>query len=127
MALAWVRLDTQFHTNHKVMELVADGNFRAAFVYVASLAQCGQHETDGFIIKSWLPFVHANQKIAEQLVEVGLWAPTEGGWQIPDWCEYQPTSEQSAKRTEKAKHAAKVRWQKQRAKDSRASLKAVKP
>ena len=123
MALQWVRLDTQFPSNPKILDLVADRRHQAVVAYISSLAQCGLHETDGFITKSWLPFIHANAKVAAQLVEARLWVPVPGGWQIPDWAEYQPTSETSRQRTEKARKAAAVRWAKRDAQATQ--LKAV--
>lgn len=125
MALPWVRLDTQIPTNHKIIDLASDGNYRACFAYVSSLAIVGQHETDGFIKASWLPFIHATKGVADALVAVGLWREIPGGWEIPDWAEYQPTSEQSRQRRERAQKAAKARWEKKTGPAKPASLKVV--
>jgi hypothetical protein len=38
MGLPWVRLDTQFPSNPKVLELAATKQHKAAFVYLCSLA-----------------------------------------------------------------------------------------
>lgn len=114
MALHWVRLDTEFPTNFKVMELVSEQHFRALFVYVSSLAHSGKNETDGFIAETWLPMIHGTPKIARELVDVGLWMPVPGGWEIPDWADYQPTSEESRARSAKARKAAEARWAKRK-------------
>ena len=57
MGLPWVRLDTTFHHNPKVLDLAARGKYRAAFAYVCSLAYAGQHGTDGYTTRS-VPGVH---------------------------------------------------------------------
>ncbi len=73
MGLPWVRLDTQFPSNPKVLELTSSNRWRAAFVYLTGLAYCGQHGTDGYLPEASLPFIHATKRDADELVKVGLW------------------------------------------------------
>ncbi|WP_185292755.1 hypothetical protein [Mycolicibacterium litorale] len=40
---------------------------------------------------------------AQELVDVGLWHPVEGGWEFHDWDEYQETSEIVKKRRDDAR------------------------
>ena len=112
MGLPWVRLDTGFARNHKVIELSHRKRWQAICVYVSGLGYSGEHGLSGFVPESCLPFIHGTRAIAAQLVEVGLWAPSRGGWDINDWDEYQPTNEESERRKKKAKDAAEVRWAK---------------
>lgn len=113
--LNWVRLDANLHSNHKVLTLLSDRNGdHALCVYVFSLGYSGAHGTAGFIPNSALGLFHGKVRDAAQLVDVGLWEELPGGWEIHDWIEYQPTDEESRKRSEKAKHAAEVRWAKKR-------------
>jgi len=102
MGLPWVRLDTQFPTNPKVLELVARKQQPAAFAYVCSLAYAGQHGTDGYIPEYALPFIHATKAVAKHLVAVGLWVPAPGGWLINGWDEFQVSDEAARKRRERA-------------------------
>lgn len=124
--LAWVRLDTGFPRNHKVLALMdqKDGP-RAAFVYVCSLAFCGEQGTDGFIPAPGLTWIHGRKKDAEALVEVGLWTACPGGWMIHDWREYQPSHEESERRTARAKAAAEARWSRNR--DARSNARSNAP
>lgn len=114
MGLPWVRLDTQFASNPKVLELAARKKWRASFVYVASLAYSGQHGTDGFIPTNALLFIHATRADAKELVDVGLWIITPGGWEINGWAEFQQSTEETRERRSKAEQASKkancVRW-----------------
>jgi hypothetical protein len=110
MGLPWVRLDTQFPANPKILYLIEDKKFRAAFVWTASLAYSGAHGTDGFIPAAALPFLHATKGDAAALVEVGLWVEVPGGWEINSWDEYQPSNAESQERKQKAKDAAMARW-----------------
>lgn len=110
MPLPWVRLDSQFPHNHKILTLAQERRFQAIAVFVCGLAHSGAQGTNGFIPQSALPFIHGTKQVADQLVEVALWRPTVGGWDIPDWAEYQPSNEASAARTARAKAAAEARW-----------------
>ena len=121
MPLPWVRLDTQIGTNPKILELVDAKRHKAAFAYVCSLAYAGAHGTDGFIPVTALVFIHATRQDANHLVEVGLWIPAKGGWDINGWDEFQISDDESRRRRERAQKGAAVRWDNAR----KAGLKSV--
>lgn len=102
MGLPWVRLDTQFARNPKMIKLVKAKKWQAAFAYVSSLAYCGAHGTDGLIEEDCLSEVWATKKEAHELVDVGLWRPAPGGWDINGWDEFQVSDEASRMRRERA-------------------------
>jgi len=108
--IRWVRLDTALPRNHKIIQLTEDGHHRAAFVYVCSLALAGEQGTDGWIPNALLNHIHGRPTDAQHLVNAGLWIPRPGGWDIKDWHEYQPTSQETADRSARAKAAAHARW-----------------
>lgn len=111
--LPWVRLATDVPENPKILRLLGmPRGSHAAFVYLCSLSYSGKHGTYGAIPKAALPFIHATAKEAKQLVTVGLWKPAEYGWDIHDWDAYQPTAEYVQKRKDKAREAARARWDK---------------
>jgi len=102
VGLPWIRLDTQFPNNPKVVELVANKHFQAAFAYVCSLTYAGAHGTDGYIPQHCLFLVHARKHDADLLVKAGLWRPAAGGWDINGWDEFQVSDEAARKRRERA-------------------------
>lgn len=110
MALPWVRLDTAFPTNPKVLALAEDKKWQSICVYVSGLSYAGAQGTDGFLPQSCLPFLHGTKRNGTDLVEAGLWLPHKGGWDINGWIEFQPTSEEHEKRRVRARAAAEVRW-----------------
>lgn len=110
MSLPWVRLDTQFPTNPKVLLLVESKQWRAITVYVCGLGYAGAHGTNGYIPRGALMFLHGTKRDAEQLVEVGLWIPNPTGYDINDWDEYQATGQEMAQRRTRAQAAALARW-----------------
>jgi hypothetical protein len=110
VALPWIRLDTQFATNPKVLLLVEQKAHRALFVYVCGLGYAGAHGTDGYIPRGALPFLHGSKRDADQLVSVGLWRKNPVGYEINDWQTYQGIDPEATARSQKAKAAAMIRW-----------------
>lgn len=111
--LPWVRLATDMPENPKILELLdRPRGSHTAFVYLCSLSFCGKKGTYGSIPKASLPFIHATVKDAKALVEVGLWEATKTGWEVHDWDVYQPTKEYVDRRKNKAREAARARWDK---------------
>lgn len=107
MALPWVRLDTGLPDHPKILTLIEAKKSRAALAFVFGLAYSGRHETDGFIPRAALPFLHATTSDANALVQARLWHHVEGGYQVNDWEVYQPTSETSKARLESLRQAAR--------------------
>lgn len=118
MGMSWVRLDTGFPMNPKILALAEDKQWRPIVTYIAALAYAGQQGTDGFIPAGALAFIHATKREAQVLVEAALWQPCPGGWDIPGWAEFQPSSEDSQKRKQRAQDAAAARWHKQKGGES---------
>lgn len=116
MSLPWVRLDTGFPMNPKVLALVEDKKWRPIVAYISGLAYAGQQGTDGFIPVGALTFIHATTKDAEALVEAGLWRMCPGGWDVNGWAEFQPSNQESQDRKKRAQEAAAARWRKSNAK-----------
>lgn len=119
MGLPWVRLDTQFANNPKVVELVAKKQFQAAFSYVCGLAYSGAHGTDGYIPEHCLFLVHATKREAAALVNAGLWNTAPGGWDINGWDEFQVSDDAAKKRRERAQKGGIAKAQKAAAKGLR--------
>lgn len=114
MGLPWVRLDTQFASNPKILGLVSAKKYRAIVVWMASLGYAGAHDTDGHIPAAALPFLHGTKTDATDLVMARLWHVAEGGYRINGWADYQQASLESAGRRQGQQQASKkancVRW-----------------
>ena len=125
--MAWLKFDDQFPDHPKV---VAAGPF-AAWLYVCGIAYSSRHLTDGFVpaaaVSRLADFEAAGVKktlancdrLATILCENGLWHEVDGGYVIHDYDAYQPSKQDvlqvRAARSEKARHAAITRWNKQKA------------
>src|SRR6266545_568401 len=106
MALPWVRMDTHWAQNPKFLMLADDGKWRSIAAYWAALGWSGGNGQAGFVPYFAMPQVHAVKRNVSELVEARLWTPCDGGWQIHDWAEYQPTTEEHEKRSQRARDAA---------------------
>ena len=113
MPLPWVRLDTSFASNPKLLAMLRekDGH-RAGFVYLCGLGYSGAHGTDGFIPCEALPFIHGRQSDAGQLMRHGFWREQPGGWLIHGWEEFQESNAETQARRARAQAAAMARWEK---------------
>lgn len=107
--MPWVRLDSTFPHNRKVLALIEERKHRAVNVYVFGLAYAGHQATDGFIPAYALPVIHATRADAKALVDVGLWHEFDNGWLVNDWDEYQPSKNYRSQH----KRAVCARWMKE--------------
>lgn len=87
--MAWVKLDDQF-TDHP--KIVAAGP-QAGWLHVCAMCYASRYLTDGFIPINVIPRLMTGNttKLVETLVAVGLWETAEGGYQIHDYLEYNPS------------------------------------
>ena len=91
--MTWVRLDDRFAQHPKVQQAGPLG----LALQVAALCYSNQYLTDGFVpvtVVERLLQLDDPHVVAGELVEVGLWKTVDGGWQIHDYEQYQPTREQ---------------------------------
>lgn len=107
--MAWIRLETGVVHHPKVMELRARKQYRAVMGWLLSMPLSAAQGSDGLITKSSLPLLDITTKEANQLIDVGLWKPVQGGYEINDWDEYNPQGIYQ-KRSKAGKKGACSRW-----------------
>lgn len=91
--MAWVKLDDGFPQHPKVVE----AGHKAAWLYICSLTYSSSQLTNGHIPRALvgrLTDIPGEKRLAQRLVEVGLWEHTEEGFVIHDYGDYQRTREQ---------------------------------
>lgn len=111
--LSWVRVDSALASNHKVLALLAEkGGDHALCVYIFAIGHVARQGLDGFIPEIALGLIHGRKRDADLLVAVGMWRAVQGGFEINDYAEYQPSGEESKARSDKARKAAAARWAK---------------
>lgn len=88
--MSWLKVDDQFADHPKVLAL---GKDRLAGLGLWMIGSCyaGRFLTDGYIPATALP--SGARRLAERLVEVGLWDHAADGYRIHDYLDYQPGRE----------------------------------
>ena len=106
--MAWVKIDDGFARHPKVLAAGAT----AAHLFVAALCHCNQYLTDGFVAEAVAPTLlppgGAWQGAADALVRVGLWEAVDGGWQVHDYLDYQPSREEVLQEREQKRAAGRA-------------------
>ena len=116
--MTWVRLADDFYDHPKVL---AAGPV-AAYVWACGLAYANRYLTDGYLPRAAvrrLADVEDPYRLAQRLVDVGLWVPADDGWQIHDFAEYQPSSD--SVRAERDANRERMRTWRERQKSGRDS------
>ena len=93
--MSWAKLDDQFFTHPKVIDLPKD----AKLLFLAALTYCAGQLTDGTVTPGALRVIAATVDVSREeagtLVAAGLWEKSEAGWQVHDYLEYQPTRDKA--------------------------------
>lgn len=90
--MAWVKIDDQAPRHHKMLT----AGPAACWLWVCGLAHCQSQLTDGFIAVAVLPMIGIKGsaravKLADELVQAGLFDRVDGGYQVHDYLAYNPT------------------------------------
>ncbi len=113
--MTWLRLDDEFAENPKIAGL-SDRAFR---FHVAALCVCAGKLTDGAMTAKAVRVLAVTLEVdpkrrVQELQSAGLWNPTDDGWVINDYLDYNPAAaDVKRERARNAKrqrdHKAKVR------------------
>ena len=91
--MSWVRMDDRFPEHPKAIKVGALGRD----LYVSGLCYSGRNLTDGFIpadaVRRLSELRNVNE-IASRLVEVVLWEVVDGGFQVHDYLDYNPSAQE---------------------------------
>lgn len=105
--MTWLRVDDHF-PDHRKIDPLTDGAFR---LHVSAMCYSSANLTDGHIptdrVARLMP-KYRKQYVAE-LVECGVWEPTEGGWLVHDFLGYNPCREKVLAEREQAASRMKAR------------------
>lgn len=89
--MAWLRIDDRVRTHPKI----AQAGPAAAWLWFCGICYCREHLTDGFIPKAVVVSLAMNLtsplKHAARLVDVRLWEDVDGGYQVHDFLDWNPS------------------------------------
>lgn len=109
--MPWFKVDDQFWSHPKVVELSAE----AVSLWVRAGSYSAQHLTDGAVTYGIIRMLAADRDAATELTNAGLWDQRDSRtWTFHDWEDYQPDAIASKDRREKKQEAAALgnhqRW-----------------
>lgn len=88
--MPWLKLDDQFSDHPKIVE----AGPMAGWLHVCGMLYCSRLLTDGFIpagqVRKLADLDNAGE-LADRLVAVGLWDRADGGYQVHDYLDYNPS------------------------------------
>lgn len=129
--MVWVKVDDEFYVHPKVMRLETETSLACIGLHLFALCWSNQQLTDGFIPSGTVARLAVGDAtmLVDDLLHVGLWEKTEGGYQIHDYLDFQPSRAQyeaeiEAKRAGGKKGMAS-RWGKPKPADNAASITPV--
>lgn len=120
--MAWVSIDDQFHDHPKAEQVGPLGRD----LFVAGLEYANRNLTDGFIPKATagrlvsffeIPGIGVTVNpydVVQLLLDAGMWHEVEGGFQIHDYLDFQPSSAEVERRREQ-KRERQQRWREKQA------------
>lgn len=89
--MAWLRVDDRVRTHPKLVQAGPE----ASWFWFCGICYSREHLTDGFIpagiLPSLAPGVRNGKALAAKLVGVNLWHAAEGGYQIHDFLDWNPS------------------------------------
>ena len=91
--MPWIKIDDQFSDHPKIVQ----AGPLAGFLYIAGLCYAGRYLTDGFIPRGQVRKLIDTDNVTPlvtALVTAELWDECDGGYQIHDYLEYNPSGEQ---------------------------------
>lgn len=110
--MAWFKVDDGFHSHPKTL----DAGNEAIGLWARCGSYCSHYLTEGFV-KRDVALLYGDMALVDVLVKVGLFEPVEGGWQMHDFLNYNPTREKVLAEREAA--AKRQRDARERAKQAR--------
>lgn len=84
--MAYLQIDDGM-AEHEKVEALTPAQFMAHF---RAMCWSARRATDGHIPAHMLDGLRMTRKVADRLVEVGLWETNGNGWVIHDWLEFNP-------------------------------------
>jgi len=99
--MAYMIMDDGFYDHPKIVALSPDA-FRA---HVMAMGYAQRHLTDGYVPKNIAPGL----AIVRELIKANLWEPSDDGWRIHDWLDWNTPASVVKARREAARERQR-RW-----------------
>jgi len=104
--MPWAKLDDRLHAHPKA----AKAGLEALGLHLLAMSHCAAYETDGHVHVSFPTEKAAGKgpRLAQTLVDSGLWETNGSGWVIHHWLDYNPSKAQAAAEAAAKREAGKA-------------------
>lgn len=123
--MGWLKVDDKMPRNPKILA----GDIETAWYYACALTHAAEQLTDGFIARSAVPLVAPHIadpcSVAERCADLDLFRRVEGGYEVPDYLEYNPSRAETI--TKRAKEAERKRSSRAESQRDSAQTSGVTP
>lgn len=106
--MAWFKVDDSFPQHPKVLAIPRRHRAAAVGLWTLGGTWCAAQLTDGYLGAHMVEELASTQRHADLLVEVGLWEVADGGYQIHDYLDYNPSADE-VRADQARKHEAKAK------------------
>ena len=124
--MTWVKLDTGFFHDPKVLRL----SHSARLLYLAGLCHSGDHLTDGLLEAATIPLLHfqagTTDSAIDELTAAELWTHEPEGFRVANFLAHQTSRETVLRQREEGKERAR-RSRERRAKSQRTYSEVTRP
>lgn len=101
--MGWLKVDDKLPRNPKVLA----GDIETAWYYLCALTHCAEQLTDGYITDSVVPLVAPHitdpRSVADRCAQLGMFRHVEGGYEVPDYLDFNPSRASVLDKREKDK------------------------
>lgn len=101
--MGWLKVDDKLPRNPKVLA----GDIETAWYYLCALTHCAEQMTDGYIADSVVPLVAPHitdpRSVAERCADLDMFRRVEGGYEVPDYLDFNPSRASVLEKREKDK------------------------
>lgn len=88
--MPWAKVDDKLHGHPKAIE----AGLEALGLWTLALSWVSSYLTDGFVPEGQIVRIGGSIEMADKLIAAGLWERRDGGYQIHDYLEYNPSAEE---------------------------------
>lgn len=118
--MAWGKQDDKQHSHRKTIAIPRRMRCEAMGLFWLVNSWCNDHKTDGHVPRDIWDEFGTTLEVAEILVKVGYWVETEGGFQVVNFTEFNPSKAEFDARRE-AERVRKANWRASKAKKKSSS------
>jgi hypothetical protein len=95
--MPWVRIDDELFT-HPKFNHAWESEPASVGLWLFGASHSSHHLLDGLVpkrfVRQWFTSTGRQRRTTHALEDSNLWVPTDRGWEMHDWAQYNPTRQE---------------------------------